>query len=265
MKLKILFATASVLVLEHCWAGSQPISGDIRFRVMTYNIHHGEGLDRKVDLQRFADLIQRERADIVAFQEVDRGISRSGKLDLPAEFAKLTGMTCVFSNNFSFQGGEYGNAILTRYPVLKREHSLLKKVGTTEQRGLLRVHLQIGERELVFMVTHTDFRKTDVERLASIAEFGPIIKAKAAWPIIFCGDFNDSPGTPAYKAMSALLDDAWILAGQGEGPTIPAEPPKRRIDYIWISKGGVLVPIRAWVPETLASDHRPVVAEFQFK
>jgi endonuclease/exonuclease/phosphatase family metal-dependent hydrolase len=64
-------------------------------RVMTYNIHHAEGLDGKIDLQRIADLIKQERADIVALQEVDRGMERTAKRDLPAEFAKLTGMSCV--------------------------------------------------------------------------------------------------------------------------------------------------------------------------
>ena len=88
-------------------------------RVMTYNIHHGEGLDGKVDLLRIAQLIQREGADIVALQEVDKGVARTARRDLPAELAALTGMTCVFSNNFPFQGGEYGNAVLTRFPVLR--------------------------------------------------------------------------------------------------------------------------------------------------
>ena len=89
----------------------------ITLRVMTYNIHHGEGLDGKVDLLRIAQLIQREGADIVALQEVDKGVARTARRDLPAELAELTGMACVFSNNFPYQGGEYGNAVLTRFPV----------------------------------------------------------------------------------------------------------------------------------------------------
>src|SRR3954470_16689448 len=87
------------------------------FRVMTYNIHHGEGLDGKVDLQRIADLIKEEKADMVALQEVDRNTERTGKRNFPAEFAKLTGMSCVFSNNWPVKGGEYGTAILTRFPI----------------------------------------------------------------------------------------------------------------------------------------------------
>src|SRR5678810_85346 len=87
------------------------------FRVMTYNIHHGEGLDGKVDLLRIAELIKREGADIVALQEVDKGTQRTARRDFPEELAALTGMTAVFSNNFAFEGGEYGNAVLTRFPI----------------------------------------------------------------------------------------------------------------------------------------------------
>jgi endonuclease/exonuclease/phosphatase family metal-dependent hydrolase len=62
------------------------------FRVMTYNIHHGEGPDGKVDLGRIASAIKAEKADIVALQEVDRGTLRTRQRDLTAELAKLTGM-----------------------------------------------------------------------------------------------------------------------------------------------------------------------------
>ena len=85
---------------------------------MSYNVHHGEGSDGRIDLERIAAVIKEEKADLVALQEVDRGVLRSGKRDLPAELAKLTGMSVFFENNFGYQGGEYGNAILTRLPVL---------------------------------------------------------------------------------------------------------------------------------------------------
>lgn len=232
---------------------------------MTYNIHHAEGLDHEINPERIADLIKTNYADLVALQEVDRGVARTAKRDLPAEFAKLTGMTCVFSNNFAFQGGEYGTAILSRFPVVKREHLLLKMVGSKEQRGLLCVHVQIGKREVVFMNTHLDYRNSDVERLESIKEIAPIIRAEAGQPVIFCGDFNDAPGSHVYDEMSQLMDDTWKLAGKGAGPTIPSESPNRRIDYIWVSKGGSVVPVRAWVPASMASDHCPVVAEFKLK
>jgi endonuclease/exonuclease/phosphatase (EEP) superfamily protein YafD len=115
------------------------------------------------------------------------------------------------------------------------------------------------------MNTHIDHQKSDEERMLSVAEFDSVIKKKADLPIIFCGDFNTTPDTRVYKRMNALLDDTWKLIGKGEGPTIPAQKPNRRIDYIWISKNGPHIPVSAHVPETQASDHRPLVAEFKLK
>ena len=72
---------------------------------MTWNIHHGEGTDGQLDLQRIARVIREAEVDLVALQEVDRGVARTARRDLPAEVAVLTEMSCVFSNNFGYQGG----------------------------------------------------------------------------------------------------------------------------------------------------------------
>ena len=81
----LLFA----LLLTCFWSAHDCLAADettpFLFRVMTYNIHHGEGLDGKVDIQRIADLIKQERADVVALQEVDKGTERTARRDLGAE------------------------------------------------------------------------------------------------------------------------------------------------------------------------------------
>src|SRR5689334_21677349 len=64
-------------------------------RVMTYNIHVGVGMDKKLDLQRIADVINRERPDLVGLQEVDRGVKRTEGKDEIAELAALTRMEYV--------------------------------------------------------------------------------------------------------------------------------------------------------------------------
>jgi endonuclease/exonuclease/phosphatase family metal-dependent hydrolase len=235
------------------------------FRVMTYNIHHAEGLDRKVDVQRIAELIQRERADIVALQEVDKGVQRTAKRDLPAELATLTGMTCVFSNNFHFQGGEYGNAVLTRFPVKQWTNTHYKMLRPGEQRGLLQLTLDVRGRELVFMDTHIDFRGDDSERLLNAAEIKDLVQHYRGRPIILCGDFNDTPASRTHARIAEDFVDAWAAVEAGSGFTIPAAKPAKRIDYIWIGKGGPLIPLKAWVPESAASDHLPVVAELRFQ
>jgi endonuclease/exonuclease/phosphatase family metal-dependent hydrolase len=234
------------------------------FRVMTYNIHHGEGLDHKIDLPRIAELIKREKADIVALQEVDKGVKRTNGRDITAELSALTGMTGIFSNNFHFQGGEYGNAILTRFPVLTRTNLHYQMLYTNEQRGVLQLTLDVRGIQIYFTDTHIDFRPGDAERLKNVGELKQIVAAHHNLPTIICGDFNSPPNSTTHKAMSEILSDAWPLIGKGPGNSFPADGPDRRIDYAWISSG-TIVPVRAWVPKTEASDHLPVMFEFRLK
>jgi endonuclease/exonuclease/phosphatase family metal-dependent hydrolase len=260
------FVLAAFLALGLSGCHSAPKEAASKpFRVMTYNIHHGAGVDGKIDLQRIADLIKRERADIVALQEVDKGVKRTAQRDCPAELAALTGMTCVFSNNFNFQGGEYGNAVLTRFPVKGWTNRHYKMLRPDEQRGLLQLVLDIYGRELVFLDTHIDFRADDSERLVNAAEILEVIQGYRGRPIILCGDFNDTPDSRTHEKLGEAFTDTWKAAGTGDGFTIPAEQPRKRIDYIWLSKGSSLEPLKAWVPQSQASDHLPVVVELRFR
>ena len=233
-------------------------------RVMTYNIHHGEGLDGKVDLERIATLIKEQRADIVGLQEVDKGVERTAKRDLPAELAKLTGMTCIFSNNYHHQGGEYGNAVLTRFPVKSWTNRHYKMLRPGEQRGILQLILDVHGRELVFMNTHIDYRPDDSERLSNVEEIRELLKTYAGKPVVLTGDFNDTPESRTCTRLAEMFTDSWAAAGQGDGFTIPVKQPRKRIDYIWLSKGAPLEAKSISVLQSEASDHLPVIAELRF-
>jgi len=262
--LAISVTVLMAILLPGCTTSSSPQpKSNATFRVMTYNIHHGEGLDGKVDLKRIARLIQSEGADIVALQEVDKGVARTARRDLPAELAELTGMTCVFSNNHTFQGGEYGNAVLSRFPVKRWQNLHYRMLRPNEQRGLLQLELDVHGRAIVFMTTHIDHRSDDSERWDNVGEIESVVARHRGKPVIVCGDFNDTPDSRISRRLNETFDDTWARAGQGNGATYPAEAPQRRIDYLWISKTSSMVPLKAWVPQSAASDHRPVVAEFE--
>jgi endonuclease/exonuclease/phosphatase family metal-dependent hydrolase len=235
------------------------------FRLMTYNIRHGEGMDGRIDLERIAEVIRREGADVVALQEVDRGVTRSGRRDLAGELAALTGMTCVFSNNFHFQGGEYGNALLTRTTVGGWRNTHYRMLREGEQRGLLWVELEMDGRRLVVMNTHLDFRPDDAERLSNVQEIMVAAGAKEADGLIICGDFNSEPGSPTHDAMKERFEDAWEAVGLGEGFTYSSTEPNRRIDYVFWDRAGKVMPVRAWVSPSLASDHLPLTVEFEWR
>jgi len=262
---RTLFKQALILGIFLATHRSSAGASNQTFRVMTYNIHHGEGIDGKVDLERIAAVIKRENVDIAGLQEVDKGVERTGRRDFPAELAVLTGMSCVFSNNYNFQGGEYGNAILSRFPIKSGTNIHYVKVNETEQRGLLEMTLQVHDREVKFSTTHLDFRADDAARWSNVGEISQLIGGQnVRSPVILCGDFNDRPASRVCHRLSETFHDTWLLVGKGDGFTIPAERPNRRIDYIWNYKGNLLKPVKAWVPVTEGSDHRPLVTEFKF-
>jgi endonuclease/exonuclease/phosphatase family metal-dependent hydrolase len=241
---------------------AQPLTNTLR--VLSYNIHHGEGLDKKVNLERIAALIRSQQADIAALQEVDQGVERTDRRDLPAELAQLTGMTCVFSNNYSFQGGQYGNAVLTRFPVKTATNLHYKMLRPGEQRGMLQLVLDVHGRELIFLNTHLDFRPDDSERLSNVEEIRALARRYQGRPVILCGDFNDTPGSRTHKGLGEDFEDTWLSAGKGDGYTIPVLNPAKRIDYIWLSRGSGLRATRVEVLKSEASDHLPILAEIQF-
>ncbi|HOW90477.1 MAG TPA: endonuclease/exonuclease/phosphatase family protein [Elusimicrobiales bacterium] len=258
-----LSALLLALALSGCRATAQEAVRPYVFRMMTYNIHHGEGLDRKVDLERIAALIKREKADIVALQEVDKGVPRTDYRDLTAELSALTGMTGVFSNNYNFQGGEYGNAMLTRFPVKRWTNLHYVMIRPGEQRGLLQLVLDAGGRELVVMNTHIDYRTDDEERMLNVGEIHRVAAQYGDVPMLISGDFNDLPGSRVHKKLAEVFDDVWETAGSGEGVTFPGD--KHRIDYVWRARNAALSAIKAWTVQSDASDHLPLVVEFSFR
>src|SRR5947208_1344134 len=124
-----------------------------KIRVMTYNIHVGVGMDKKLDLPRIADVIKREHIDLVGLQEVDRGVERTQRIDEIAELAKLTRMDYAFAFNLRYQGGQYGVAILSRFPISSFDHRLYKNTREAERRGLIRAEVAINGRTVNFVTT----------------------------------------------------------------------------------------------------------------
>ncbi len=250
-------------VLAGCVSSRQAEPAIIR--VMTWNIHHGEGLDGRVDLERIASLIKSERADIVALQEVDNGVARTSRRDLPKELAALTGMTSVFSNNIAYQGGEYGNAVLSRFPILAATNLHYQMIRPREQRGLLQVTLDVHGHKLRLLNTHLDYRPDDSERLSNANQITTVATSHAGLPVLLCGDFNDTPGSRTYAKLNESFADGWQVAGQGQGFSYPAADAKRRIDYIWTSQNANIKALKIWIPTSTASDHLPVVGEFELR
>lgn len=233
-------------------------------RVMTYNIHVGVGMDKKLDLQRVADVINREQPDLVGLQEVDRGVRRTEGKDEIAELAAMTRMAFAFAPNLDYQGGKYGVAILSRWPIKDTVHRMFENKREAERRGMLKVEVDVEGRLVNFVTTHLDYQFEDGRLFETEQLLKFLLSVKG--PLIVVADLNDTPGGSAYKAMRILFDDAWITSrAKGDGFSYPADKPVKRIDHIFYRSGEGMRAKKAWVVETLASDHIPVVATIEIK
>ena len=229
---------------------------NLRLRILSYNIHHAEGVDGKLDVPRIAQVILSVDPDLVALQEVDKNTIRTGKVNQDIELSRLTKMNSVFGSNITFQGGQYGNAILSKFPIIKNKNFLLPNVDSGEQRGLLRSQIQISNKEnILFFSTHLDHRRSDTERLASAEVINQIISLDNKSPAILAGDFNDVPESPTLKE----LDKLWLRTNKKILKTIPASKPSRQIDYIFVQPKERWKIIESQVlDEDTASDHRAI-------
>jgi endonuclease/exonuclease/phosphatase family metal-dependent hydrolase len=239
----------------HVSAGESP--KPLRLRVLSYNIHHGEGIDGKLDLERIARVIKAVKPDLVALQEVDRKVQRTKNVDQPAELARLTGMHVVFGGNIKLQGGDYGNAVLSRVPVLRHRNHLLPCFDKGEQRGVLEVELKIGDVDLVFLATHLDHRADGRERLASARAINELAVRDADRPALLAGDLNDLPDSPPLTELGKF----WRRSNERILPTVPVKHPRRQIDYILYRPNERWRTIETMVlEEAVASDHRAILA-----
>ena len=239
-------------------------SGRHQIRVMTYNIHVGVGMDKKLDLPRIAAVINDQHADLVGLQEVDRGVERTQRIDEIAELAKLTHMDYAFAFNLKYQGGQYGVAILSRYPIRSFDHRLYKNTREAERRGFIRAEVNVGGQTVNFVTTHLDYQYEDGRVFEAEQLLDALKDVKG--PLIVVGDFNDIPMGGAYKLMSDQFADSWMESGvSDQGLSYPADKPAKRIDYILSRRTDHIRTKKAWTVSTLASDHVPVVADLELK
>jgi len=252
-----------VLTLLALCAASCASREPATLRVLTYNIHHGEGMDRKLDLERIATVINEAKPDLVAVQEVDRGVERTGRVDEPAALARRTGLRAVFEKNITYQGGDYGNAVLSRFPVESYENHHLPQSIPGEQRGALEVRIRVKDRPIVFIATHLDYHPEEGERLASVAVLKGIVERYGRTPVIVAGDFNAVPESETMRRAFGFLRDTFDPAGS-ERFTFPADAAASRIDYVLYNASPSLTCVEyRIIPEAVASDHRPVLAVFR--
>jgi endonuclease/exonuclease/phosphatase family metal-dependent hydrolase len=219
----------------------------MRLRVATFNIHHGEGLDGRIDLARSADVVARTQADVVALQELDRGLPRSGMVDQPGELATSLGMHVSFWPTIRRSEGEYGIALATRSAPDEVSYLSLPQVGDEERRGAIVAESAWCRIVATHLSTHRSARRLQLGTLHDLAR---------GWrgPTVILGDLN----TPA-AGLRAFQADGW-RATFGHR-TLVRGIGRRQIDHVLVSPGVGIE--RAWTIRTQASDHAPLVADLE--
>ncbi|UKJ06882.1 endonuclease/exonuclease/phosphatase family protein [Solitalea lacus] len=238
---------------------------DSGLRVMTYNVHHcnppSEG--SKIDLAAIARVINAAKPDLVALQEIDVHTSRSGKeMHQARELARLTGMYSFFAKGIDFQGGEYGIAVLSKYPVLDSvAYALPMQEGAGgEPRALAVITVALKDgRKVKFAATHLDLKPEN--RMLQVQKIAELFKNEKQ-PVILCGDFNAVPGSEPINYTDQFFKRSCM---QNCAPTIPVINPDREIDFIMYTPSIIKVLSHQVISETYASDHLPVVAELKLK
>ena len=235
-------------------------------RVLVYNMHAGKDAKGIDNLQRIAALVDSLRADIVLLQEVDRNTTRSGRVDQPATLSRLTGLHSAFGNSLDFQGGEYGIAILSRWPISSDTTIRLpvlppqeRSGGSYEPRAALSVIIDAPGGPLAVVNTHLDptgddhWRRQEIRTvIATVAS----LRSRGI-PTLMGGDLNSTPESATQDTVRAAnLRDVWTTCGTGAGLTYPADSSVKRIDYLYLS--GPATCSDAVVVRTEASDHRPL-------
>lgn len=234
-----------------------------RLRVLSYNIHHAEGVDGKLDLERIARVINTAEADIVALQEVDRLTQRTKQVDQGKELARLTGMSFAFGANIDLQSGTYGNAVLSKYRIVRHHNHALPCFDKGEQRGVLETEIELaGAERLLLLATHFDHRRDDRERVASAKQINALIRKQDDLPALLLGDLNDVLGSAALSE----LQQQWTSANREPLPTIPVDKPKQQIDFVlfYPQERWVVIDVKV-LDEAIASDHRPILAVLELR
>lgn len=231
----------------------------------SYNIHSGIGTDGKFDLHRIADVLRETGADVIALQEVGdfRGIT--AQEDHPEDLAEMLGMHMAYGPNVVRDGRRYGNAILSRVPIVKSKNYDLS-VHRKEPRGALRCDLDLGEQRLLHLFClHLGLSIGERRRQESLLLSSDILRdAIRQDPVIVCGDFNYWWNGPVPSLVRNAIHDVAHTLHHAER-TYPSRLPMLRLDRVFVDDGVEPMSLTTHRSEKarVASDHLPLVMRFK--
>ena len=230
-------------------------------RVVCYNIYHGEGRDKVINIDRTGSVIAKYNPDLVALQEVDNKTTRSGNIDQTAELGRKLGMEYRFKKSIDYRGGEYGVAVLSAYPIKQTILHNLPTPEGQEPRGALEIVVDVPDERgrtntVSFVCAHLGLNNE--QRVIQVEALARELSGRGH-AVVIAGDLNAEPQEDSIR----LLEDAgYSLADEQMQFTFPATNPVKKIDFI-LTKDLSIGHRRFVVDgEPKISDHRPIFCEF---
>lgn len=253
-KRDVLVAMAAMvvggLVAMHAMQAGTPLT------VVSYNIKHGRGNDNVVDLSRTAGVLRGLTPDIVGLQEVDDLVTRSGGVPEAAWLGQALGMHHAFGRFMDYQGGAYGMAVLSKFPIVATRSVQLPEGN--EPRVALAVEVELPDRQRLMIVNvHFDWVNDDRFRFAQAQTLTMYLDA-LTMPYVLLGDFNDVPESRTLALFKARAREA--VKPAADRLTFSSTKPEKEIDFIFTAPAARWSGSAKVITEPLVSDHRPVVA-----
>jgi endonuclease/exonuclease/phosphatase family metal-dependent hydrolase len=248
-----------LLAFTYC-SGPKQATAMNALTVMSYNIHHANPPSKPnfIDIDAIAAVINQQKPDIVALQEVDVNTGRSG-INEAVILAEKTKMNFYFAKAIDHDGGDYGVAILSRHTLSNgTTHKLPTLAGTNgEPRVLATANITVNGKQLTIACTHLDAQRSDTNRVLQINAIMDILKNEKN-PVIIAGDFNATPGSAVINTLDKFFIRTCL---QNCSFTIPQVTPTKEIDFIAFKPGSAFTgQSHQVIDEKYASDHLPVVA-----
>jgi endonuclease/exonuclease/phosphatase family metal-dependent hydrolase len=216
-------------------------------RVATFNVHHCEGRDGVIDLERIAGVISKTGASLVALQELDQGMGRSGRVDQPEVLQKLTGMKVHFFPTLRRADGRFGVGLASTDP-LQASLQELPRAPEDEPRGVIVARWNGISVVATHLSRFAGPRLGQTQALARTA-------AEQPPPTIVLGDLNQT-----FATLKPLLEAGFSCPPRSQ-PTFGRAWRRRQIDFVLAGRG---LRVAAWEAiSSDASDHLALVARVE--
>ena len=248
-------------------AESHEIWRDQRIRILTYNVHGCVGMDGELSPERIARVIAQSGANVVCLQELDVFRRRSGNRDQAHAIAMHLEMNFEFHPAWHLEEEQFGNAVLTRFPMRVIESKgIHHHKADRSRRSALWVEIDVDERTSI-QIINTHLSIYPKEQLIQAQELIDqwVQQAALLGPVVLCGDFNARPNSPTHKVFSRTMFDVETFDKRPTKSTYFSPFPVSRVDHIFLTHE--LMSEHAHVIESrvarIASDHLPLVADLK--